>query len=171
MRSFPFSVLRHGGKFSYYDEMLEGFTCAFFGYDDAVNLSKSLKESGYNFKDYSSPQCTILWRKLTDDIRIFNETWYKWGSRGYNRDNIPFDASIQLTGIKPKFYDNRDDSGIDLGFFNKVGRKKKHPQHGDKKQYLMKDEFIDDLQKIAGLSKFYAIYTGHDFYMKYFDII
>ena len=171
MKSFPFSVLRHGGKFSYYDEMLEGFTCAFFGYDDAINLSKSLKESGYNFKDYSSPQCTILWRKLTDDMKVFNETWYKWGSRGYNRDNIPFDASMQFTGFIPKFYDDRDDSGIELGFINKVGRRKKHPQHGDKKQYQLKDKFLDELKDISGLPKICAIYREHDFYMKYYNII
>ena len=171
MTSFPFSVLRHGSKFSYLDEMLEGFTCAFFGYDDAINLSKSLKESGYNFKNYSSPQCTILWRKLTEDMKVFNETWYNWGCRNYNRDNIPFDASIQFTGLSPKFYDDRDDSGIELGFLNKVGRRKKHPQHGDKKQYLQKDKFLDDMKDITGLSKIYATYGEHNFYMKYFGII
>lgn len=171
MRSFPFSVLRHGGGFSYYDEMLEGFTCAFFGYDDAINLTKSLKESGYNFKNYSSPQCTILWRKLTEDMKVFNETWYKWGNRNYNRDNIPFDASIQFTGLTPKFYDDRDDSGIKLGFQNKVGRRKKHPQHGDKKQYLLKDKFLDEMKDLVEMSKFYAMYREHDFYMKYFNII
>ncbi len=171
MTSFPFSVLRHGSKFSYLDEMLEGFTCAFFGYDDAINLSKSLKESGYNFKNYSSPQCTILWRKLTEDMKVFNETWYNWGCRNYNRDNIPFDASIQFTGLSPKFYDDRDDSGIELGFLNKVGRRKKHPQHGDKKQYLQKDKFLDDMKDITGLPKIYATYGEHNFYMKYFGII
>ena len=112
-----------------------------------------------------------MWRKLTDDMRVFNETWYKWGSRGYNRDNIPFDASIQFTGLTPEFYDNRNDSGIQLGFYNKVGRRKKHPQHGDKKQYQLKDKFLDELKDISGLPKICAIYREHDFYMKYYNII
>tara|TARA_B100000963_G_C22634529_1_gene676793 strand:+ start:1048 stop:2598 length:1551 start_codon:yes stop_codon:yes gene_type:complete len=172
LKSFPFSVLRHGGSFSYYDEMIEGFTCAFFSYDDAISITKNLSKNNYDFKKYSSPQCTILWRKLTEEMRIFNETWYDWGSKNYNRDNIPFDASIQFTGMKPRFYDDRNDSGINLGFYNKVGRKKKHPQHGDKKQYLIKNKFLVELEDILGLpSLLYATYQDHEFYMKYFDII
>ena len=171
MKSFPFSILRHGGRFSYIEEMLEGFNCAFFGYKDGLNISRSLNESGYNFKKYSSPQCTIVWRKLTEEIKYFDDVWYSWGNQKYNRDNIPFDAAIQLTGISPSFYDDRDESGITLGFFNKVGRKGKHPQHGDKKQYLMKKEFMHELKSITGLrAKFYDTYN-HEFYMKYFDII
>ena len=171
MKSFPFSILRHGGRFSYIEEMLEGFNCAFFGYKDGLDISRSLNEAGYNFKKYSSPQCTIVWRKLTEEIKYFDDVWYSWGNQKYNRDNIPFDAAIQLTGISPSFYDDRDESGITLGFFNKVGRKGKHPQHGDKKQYLMKKEFMHELKSITGLrAKFYDTYN-HEFYMKYFDII
>ena len=172
MKSFPFSVLRHGGNFSYYDEMLEGFTCAFFKYDDAINLTRVLDKCGYNFKNYSSPQCTILWRKLTDEIEEFNKEWYMWGNQNYNRDNIPFDAAIQNTGIEPKFYENRDESGIDLGFNNKVGRRRLHPQNGDLDQYERQEEFLSDLRKITKLHpKVYAKYDNHEFYMRVFGII
>ena len=171
-KSFPFSVLRHGGKFTYIDEVLEGYTCAFFGESDVINLSNELKESKYNFKKYSSPQCTILWRKLTDDVIKFNEEWYKWGSKGYNRDNIPFDAAMQLTGITPQFYDNRNESGIALGYANKIGRKGKHPQHGNKKQYRNQEQFLKRIGSITGLhSKFYARYKEHSFYMRVYNII
>ena len=171
-KSFPFCVLRHGGKFTYLDEVLEGFTCAFFGESDVINLSNELRESKYNFKKYSSPQCTILWRKLTDDVIKFNEEWYKWGSRGYNRDNIPFDAAIQLTGITPEFYDDRNKSGIELGYVNKIGRKGKHPQHGDKKQYLNQGQFLRRIGSITGLhSKIYSRYKEHSFYMRVYNII
>ena len=105
-------------------------------------------------------------------IRDSNKTWYEWGNRGYNRDNIPFDAAIQFTGITPKFYDKRDSSGIEFGYFNKVGRRGLHPQHGDKKQYLRKDDFLHTLHPITGLHpKLYAKYTNHEFYMKVFGII
>ena len=172
MKSFPFSVLRHGGRFTYIDEVLEGYTCAFFTESSIINLSKDLALKNYNFKEYSSPQCTILWRKLTDDVIKFNKTWYEWGNRGYNRDNIPFDAAIQFTGITPKFYDKRDSSGIEFGYFNKVGRRGLHPQHGDKKQYLRKDDFLHTLHPITGLHpKLYAKYTNHEFYMRVFGII
>ena len=171
-KSFPFSVLRHGGNFSYYDEMLEGYTCAFFKHEDAINLTSALNESGYNFKKYSSPQCTILWRKLTEEMKEFDEAWYAWGNQKYNRDNIPFDAAMQITGIRPSFYDGRDDSGIELGFYNKVGRRGKHPQHGDKKQYLNADKFLTDLREITNLHpKVYARYNNHGFYMHEYNII
>ena len=171
-KSFPFSVLRHGGNFTYIDEVLEGYTCAFFPESSIINLSKDLSKNNYNFKNYSSPQCTILWRKMTDDVIRFNKTWYDWGNRGYNRDNIPFDAAIQLTGVTPKFYDDRNQSGIELGYINKIGRKGKHPQHGDKKQYLRQDKFLSELSSVTGLhSKFYARYMYHSFYMKVYNII
>ena len=172
MKSFPFSVLRHGGRFTYMDEVIEGYTCALFSESTILDFSKDLAEKKYNFKKYSSPQCTILWRKLTDDVIKFNKTWYEWGNRGYNRDNIPFDAAIQFTGITPKFYDRRDSSGIEFGYHNKVGRRKLHPQHGDKKQYLRKDEFLETLHSITGLNpKVYAKYQNHKFYMRVFGII
>ena len=95
-----------------------------------------------------------------------------WGNKKYNRDNIPFDAAIQDTGTEPLFYGDRDMCGIKLGFFNKVGRRGKHPQHGDKKQYLGLQKLLKNLQKITGLSqKIYARYKDHEFYMRYFGII
>ena len=79
---------------------------------------------------------------------------------------------MQITGIKPSFYDGRDDSGIDLGFYNKVGRRGKHPQHGDVKQYLNVDKFLTDLREITNLHpKAYARYANHGFYMKEYNII
>ena len=172
MKSFPFSVLKHGGKFSFLDEVIEGYTCAFFSEKNLLNFVNDLRDDGYNFKKYSSPQCTIVWRKLTEDIKIFNERWYMWGNKKYNRDNIPFDAAIQDTGTEPLFYGDRDKCGIKLGFFNKVGRRGKHPQHGDKKQYLRLTILLAKLQEITGLSqKIYAKYKDHEFYMRYFGII
>ena len=172
MKSFPFSALKHGGNFTFYDEVLEGYTCAFFDEMHLVEMCEDLKLAGYIFRNYSSPQCTILWRKLTDDIKKFDEVWYDWGTRGVNRDNIPFDAAIQFTGTKPLFYDKRDDSGIKLGFMNKKGRVGKHPQHGEMDQYLSTNNLMKVLFEITGLSvKMYVRYKHHDFYMKYFGVI
>lgn len=172
MKSFPFSALKHGGNFSLLDEIIEGYTCAFFSEETLMNFINELNNNGYNFKNYSSPQCTIVWRKLTEEIKTFNERWYMWGNKKYNRDNIPFDAAMQDTGIEPLFYGDRNQSGIKLGFFNKIGRRGKHPQHGDKKQYLRLQELMIKLYKITGLNyKIHARYKHHDFYMKYFNII
>ena len=42
---FPFTMLRHASKFTYYDEILEGFMCAFFSFDDAITLTQKLIKS------------------------------------------------------------------------------------------------------------------------------
>jgi hypothetical protein len=69
-------------------------------------------------------------------------------------------------------YEQREHSGIPLGYFNKKGRKGMHPQKGDKSQYLRQDEFLSDLEKLTGLNpKLYTGYPTHDFYMKVYGII
>lgn len=171
LRCFPFTMLRHASRFSYYDEMLEGFLCAFFTHDDALKLSKKLKEDGYDFRRYASPLGTIVWRTINDETIKFNELWYNYSLIGPNRDQISFDAALQFSGSKPLVFENRNDSGVSLGFFNKKGRRGMHPQYGDKKQYERKDEFLNDLSKIVGLStKIYTNYTDHGFYMGVYGI-
>ena len=170
--SFPFTTLRNISKFSYYDELLEGFTCAFFPYEGGIEITEALSATKYKFNKYSSPQCSIVWRYLYDETIEFNEQWYNWSKKGINRDSIPFDAAVQLTGTKPLYYENRSDSGIKMGFQHKVGRVKKHPQYGDKKQYTKVDQFIKDLEKITKLKPLlYIKYKFHEFYMKHYDII
>lgn len=46
-----------------------------------------------------------------------------------------------------------------------------HPQYGDKKQHERKDELLNDLSEIVGLStKIYTNYTDHGFYMGVYGI-
>ena len=170
---FPFTMLRHASKFSYFDEMLEGFTCAFFSYDDAIELTKKLKGIGYNFRTYASPLGTIVWRTLTPEMRKFNESWYKWSLVGCNRDQISYDVAIKESGIQlPSVFENRCDSGVPLGFYEKWGRKGYHPQRGDKEQYKRKDELLKEMGEITGLNpKLYTSYPDHEFYMKVYNII
>ena len=170
--SFPFTTLRNISKFSYYDELLEGFTCAFFPYEGGVEITEALSNTNYKFNKYSSPQCSIVWRYLYDDTIKFNKEWYNWSKKGINRDAIPFDAAVQMTGTKPLYYENRSDSGIKMGFQHKVGRVKKHPQYGEKTQYTKVDQFIKDLEKITKLKPLlYIKYKFHEFYMKHYGII
>jgi hypothetical protein len=171
LKCFPFTMLRHASKFSYYDEMLEGFLCAFFTYEDALELSKVLKNNGYDFRKYSSPLGTIVWRTINEETIKFNELWYKYSLIGPNRDQISFDAALQFSDVKPLVFENRNDAGVPLGFFNKKGRKGMHPQYGNKNQHKLKEKFLEDLNKIVGLSsKIYTNYTDHEFYMGVYGI-
>jgi hypothetical protein len=171
LQCFPFTMLRHASKFSYYDEMLEGFLCAFFTYEDALELSQILKDHNYDFRKYSSPLGTIVWRTINEEIIKFNELWYKYSLIGPNRDQISFDAALQFSGSKPLAFENRNDCGVQLGFFNKKGRRGMHPQYGNVNQYKRRKEFLEDLKNIVGLStKIYTNYTDHEFYMGVYGI-
>ena len=170
-KSFPFTMLRHASKFSYYDEMLEGFLCAFFTMEDGLELTRKLKELNYNFRKYSSPLGTIVWRTINDEIIEFNKLWYEYSLIGCNRDQISYDAALQLTGIKPQILEDRNASGVPLGFYGKIGRKGMHPQHGSKDQWKLKTEFLKKMQEITGLSyKIYTNYMEHSFYMSVYNI-
>jgi hypothetical protein len=169
---FPFTMLRHASRFSYYDEMLEGFLCAFFSYEDGIKLTKILKEDNYDFRKYSSPLGTIVWRTITEEIKLFDDIWYQYSLIGSNRDQVAFDAALQFTDIKPFVFEDRNNSGVPLGFFNKKGRRGMHPQNGNKLQHLRREQFLDDMKKITGLSKkIYTNYPDHAFYMGVYSIL
>lgn len=118
-----------------------------------------------------APLGTIVWRTINEETIKFNELWYEYSLIGPNRDQISFDAALQFSGCNPSVFENRNDSGVPLGFFNKKGRRGMHPQYGDKKQHERKDELLNDLSEIVGLStKIYTNYTDHGFYMGVYGI-
>jgi len=170
---FPFTMVRHASRFTYFDEMLEGFTCAFFSYDDGIKLTTLLKAAGFDFKSYGSPLGTIVWRTITDEIETFDKLWYEWSLIGSNRDQVAFDMAMKnYGGSLPSVIENRQHTGVPLGYFNKKGRRGMHPQRGDMKQYLRKDEFLQEMADITGLDpKIYCKYERHDFYMKVYNVL
>ena len=159
---FPFTILRHPNKFSYYDEMLEGFECSFFGFDQGIELTRILFEDGYNFRQYRSPLGTIIYRTINDETIRFGDSWWHYFEAGVNRDQISFDAALQLNDLNPKIIEDRNDCGVALGYYNKVGRKGKHPQRGALDQWQYRHEFINAMKSYVGMSKIY-IKHKHDF--------
>ena len=97
---------------------------------------------------------------MSPDVKVFNESWYKWSLVGCNRDQIAYDKALNESGLLPSVIENREESGIPLGDHNKFGRRGRHPQRGDLKQYLRKDELLRELKKITGLHP--KLYTKHD---------
>ena len=159
---FPFTILRHPNKFSYYDEMLEGFECSFFRFDQGIELTRILFEDGYNFRQYRSPLGTIIYRTINDETIRFGDSWWHYFEVGVNRDQISFDAALQLNDLNPKIIEDRNDCGVALGYYNKVGRKGKHPQRGALDQWQYRHEFINAMKSYVGMSKIY-IKHKHDF--------
>ena len=168
-KMFPLDLatMEHCYNFTYYDEMLEGFLCSFYSYEQGIDLTKQLFEAGYNFKEYISPCCTMIWRTVrsTTSFRKFCDEWWKWSLIGSNRDQISFDAARQFSGLKIFRVHNKPPEtlvkGIELRFTEKnKNRKGKHPRRGTFDQWRQRDQFLTDMQQYAKLSP--KIYATHE---------
>ena len=165
-----FTILRHPDKFSYYDEMLEGFLCSFYTWDEGIRITETLANDGYDFRKYRSPLGTIIYRTITPQIRKFDMMWWEYFELGPNRDQISLDAALQMTGMEPDIIEDRDSCGIALGHHNKVGRLGKHPRDGNPNQVLMKKDFLSALRELTGLSYWYAKHDHRFMIQKNADI-
>ena len=163
-----FTIMRHPNRYSYLDEVLEGFMTSMDTYEDEILISQTLKDIGYNFKDYISPVCASMWRVVTEDLVKFDELWSKYSLIGANRDQLSFDAARQLTSMEMNVLEYgflakdgfRQPGSMGMSF-EKVGRKKLHPQVGHRKQYLERDKLLAELKKITGLHPFFYAKYDH----------
>lgn len=170
----PFTIMRHINRFSYLDEVLEGFMASMNSWNDVITISRKLQENGYNFRKYCSPVLGSIWRQVTDEYEEFGDTWWEWSLIGPNRDQVSFDYARQKTGIdlnileygwlsKERGSDGErlpGEAGILLGRQGKVSRKKLHPKAGHLDQYLERDALLKELHPITGLNpKLYARYN------------
>lgn len=172
---FPTTVttMEHCYEFSYYDEILEGFLCNFFTMEDAMELTKALasgEDGEYNFKQYGSPCCTMIWRTCwhpTTDPAFakFCDLWWKYSLIGPSRDQNSFDAARQFSGIEVNRIYNKPPStivaGVDLKFDKKNKyRKKWHPKYGGVEQWRHRDELLMKMREYVKLSP--RIYAKHE---------
>jgi len=170
----PFTIMRHPNKFSYLDEVLEGFMASMNTWDDAITISTKLKEDGYDFRKYCSPVLGGIWRHVDDAYEEFGDIWWDYSLIGPNRDQLSFDFARQKTGmqldiledgwIQPGY--NPEDglrkigtAGMRFGNEGKVSRKKLHPKAGHLEQHKQRKELLEALYPITGLlPKLYARY-------------
>ena len=176
-----FTIMRHPGKFTYLDEVLEGFMASMNTWDEQILITKTIKDLGYNFRDYISPVLGSIWRTVTEDLVKFDELWWKYSLIGPNRDQISFDTARQLTSMPMDVLEygwlakEEDEDGHRLmgsvgvlfGFEGKHARRKLHPQAGHPKQYLERDELLKELRPLTGLHPFiYAKYNHIPFVIR-----
>ena len=171
----PFTIMRHCNRFSYLDEVLEGFMASMNTWDDVITITTKLKENGYNFRKYCSPVLGSIWREINDEYEDFGDTWWEWSLIGPNRDQVSFDYARQKTGIDLDILEygwervekgqiTVGDAGLLLGRRGKVSRKKLHPKAGHLDQYLERDAILKELHPITGLHpKLYARYDHMNF--------
>ena len=145
-RMFPHTIVRHPFRYTFYDEMLEGYANDYFDFKTGVNLCQHLKVQGYKPSKYRKMQSVVVYRRITDEIVKFNKLWWEYGILGNPRDNIAHDVALQFSNVNPDFIENRQDTGLQLGGDFKYGRRKTHPtvEHNERKP----ERFINDIRSI-----------------------
>lgn len=140
LSKYPFTVVRHKYKFTYYDEILEGFMGNINTWDDQVTITKALAEIGYNFRLYDSIVLGTLFRVITEDLFDFHDMWWKYSLIGPNRDQLSFDGARQYHKLKYHVIEDGwcgetelipGSLGVLFGAEGKKYRKKLHPQAGN----------------------------------------
>lgn len=135
----PFSIMRHCEKFTFYDEILEGYLGNMNTWEQQVEITKALKETGYVFRNYCSPVLGSFWRVITEDLFDFHDMWWKYSLIGPNRDQMSFDCARQFYKIDINIIEDGwlggnsrtpGSLGVLFGSKGKFYRKKLHPQSG-----------------------------------------
>lgn len=148
LSEYPFTVVRHYNKFTYYDEILEGYMGNFNTWDDQVEITKALADTGYNFRKYDSPVLGTFFRVITEDLFDFHDMWWQYSLIGPNRDQLSFDCARQFHKIKYHVIEDgwlgaKSDIpgslGVLFGSKGKWYRRKIHPQAGDLEGMSMED--------------------------------
>mgnify|MGYP003112459589 FL=1 len=161
-----FTVMRHPcvteDGMTYLDECLEGFVCSMSTWDEVIDITTRLKETGkYSFRNYSAPVLGAIWRKITPTYYEFGDSWWEWSLIGPRRDQISFDAAKQFLRQEMKFIEEgwrhpgrwreAGEVGINFGTEGKRTRKKRHPQPGHLKQYMEREELLVELRRLTKL--------------------
>ena len=145
-----FTVIEHPHCHRYREECAEYICRGLVPFDDVYKFTVAAAEAGYNFKDYLSPLCTILWRRGKTD---FDQLWWDWYLKGGRRDQLSFAVALQMGEVKYNTVPARDliDVWSDAShggewWANKGGK------YGAK--YHVNPEWaVDILCKVTGLEK------------------
>ncbi len=157
-----FTYMQHPHKHSYLEECAEYVSRGWVDPDDILKFTIELSETDFDFEEYFSPLCTIIWRSWND--HEFNNMWWEWYNKGGIRDQLSFSVAYQLCPQKCETIYSRD-------LLNKFTDAKPNGEWwnnrcGDYK-YHNEDvdivEFVDLLTEVTGLYDWKKYYrTGTD---------
>ena len=145
-----FTVMQHPHKHTYLEECAEYVSKGWVDPDDILKFTTELSETQFDFENYFSPLCTIIWRPKND--HEFNKTWWKWYNRGGIRDQLSFSVALQLTGVEYESVYSRDiinqfsDASPEGEWWN--NRTGDYLYYEDEVDII---EFIDLLTEVTGL--------------------
>ena len=145
-----FTYMEHPHKHSYLEECAEYVKNGWVDPDDVLKFTMELADTKFDFEEYFSPLCTIIWRPYNDTK--FNELWWEWYNKGGVRDQLSFSIAYQLCPQKSETVYSRDiinqfsdASPSGEWWNNKCGDYKYYEEDVDV------IEFVDLLTEITGL--------------------
>ena len=101
-----FTYMEHPHKHTYLEECAEYMSRGWVDPDDILKFTIELAETDFDFEEYFSPLCTIIWRP--SPTKEFDKLWWKWYNKGGVRDQLSFSVALQLSGIEYESVYSRD---------------------------------------------------------------
>tara|TARA_B100000131_G_scaffold8870_1_gene9339 strand:- start:82 stop:2007 length:1926 start_codon:yes stop_codon:yes gene_type:complete len=145
-----FTVMEHPHRHTYLEECAEYVGKGWVDPDDILKFTTEVAETQFDFEEYFSPLCTIIWRD--GKTKEFDKLWWKWYNRGGVRDQLSFSVALQLSDIKYDSVYSRD-------FINQFSNANPEGEWWDNRtgDYVYYDdevdiiEFTDLLTEVTGL--------------------
>tara|TARA_R100000278_G_scaffold294_1_gene690 strand:- start:175 stop:2100 length:1926 start_codon:yes stop_codon:yes gene_type:complete len=145
-----FTVMEHPHRHTYLEECAEYVGKGWVDPDDILKFTTEVAETQFDFEEYFSPLCTIIWRD--GKTKEFDKLWWKWYNRGGIRDQLSFSVALQLSDIKYDSVYSRD-------FINQFSNANPEGEWWDNRtgDYVYYDdeidivEFVDLLTEVTGL--------------------
>ena len=103
LRDSDICVFKHNLRDCIYAEALE---CTRRNLDDKTVIKRQIKkyeQAGYP-KNSGLSECSVILRRHTELVRKFNETWWAEISTGSKRDQLSFDYTAKITGLKVSYF-------------------------------------------------------------------
>lgn len=101
-----YMVGHHPNYDNYFDELIDWFLMPCITYEEAISITKYLKNLNYDFKKHFSMLATFIYRKYNKQtIKLNNKWWSLWKTQK-KRDQLFFPPSVYLTKSKVNYKTN-----------------------------------------------------------------
>ena len=152
-----FTYMQHPHKHTYLEECAEYVSKGWVDPDDILKFTTELSETQFDFEEYFSPLCTIIWRSWND--HEFNKTWWKWYNKGGVRDQLSFSVAYQLVPQKCETVYSRD-------LINRFSDASPEGEWWDNRtgDYIYHKEEVDIIEFVDLLTEVTGLYDWKDYF-------
>ena len=152
-----FTYMEHPHKHTYLEECAEYVSKGWVDPDDILKFTTELSETQFDFEEYFSPLCTIIWRSWND--HEFNKTWWKWYNKGGVRDQLSFSVAYQIVPQKCETVYSRD-------IINRFSDASPEGEWWDNRtgDYIYHEEEVDIIEFVDLLTEVTGLYDWKDYF-------